>query len=90
MRWVVVDLQAVTDIDVTAAESLQRLDKELELRGIELKFARANRPLRERLTRIGLGEHVQKQNLYPSVHAAVAVFRETMKIKNPAADESRT
>ncbi len=90
VRWVVVDLQAVTDIDVTAAESLQRLDKELELRGIELKFARANRPLRERLTRIGLGEHVQKQNLYPSVHAAVAVFRETMTIKNPAADKSRT
>jgi SulP family sulfate permease len=76
VRWVVVDLQAVTDIDVTAAEALQRLDADLEQRGIEMKFARANRPLRERLTRIGLGEHLQKQNLFPSVHAAVAAFRQ--------------
>jgi SulP family sulfate permease len=76
VRWVVVDLQAVTDIDVTAAETLQRLDADLEQRGIEMKFARANRPLRERLTRIGLGEHLEKQNLFPSVHAAVAAFRE--------------
>jgi SulP family sulfate permease len=76
VRWVVVDMQAVTDVDVTAAESLDRLHTELKQRGIALKFARANRPLRERLTRIGLGEHLGEQNLFPSVHAAVAAFRE--------------
>jgi sulfate permease, SulP family len=83
VSWVLVDLQAVTDIDVTAAEALERLDKDLEQRGIELKFARANRPLRERLTRIGLGEHLGKQKLFPSVHAAVAAFRARSSWKNP-------
>jgi SulP family sulfate permease len=90
VRWVVVDLQAVTDIDVTAAEALARLDADLERRGIEMKFARANRPLRERLTRIGLGEHVEKPNLFPSVHAAVAAFRERAAGKNPVETKSRT
>ena len=76
VRWVLVDMQAVTDIDVTAAEALGRLREELEGRRISLKIARANRPLRERLARVGLGEHISGSNLFPSVHAAVAVFRQ--------------
>jgi len=75
VRWVLVDMQAVTDIDVTAAEALARLRQELQLHGIALKIARANRPLRERLERIGLGQHIGGQNLFPSVHTAVAAFR---------------
>jgi sulfate permease, SulP family len=75
VRWVLVDMQAVTDIDVTAAEAISRLKEELGQRGIALKIARANRPLRERLQRIGLGEHLAGENLFPSVHAAVAAFR---------------
>ena len=78
VRWVVVDMQAVTDIDVTAAEALDRLHADLQQRGIELKFARANRPLRERLTRIGLGGHIGEQSLFPSVHSAVAAFRKQL------------
>jgi SulP family sulfate permease len=76
VRWVLVDMQAVTDIDVTAAEAMSRLRQELEERGILLKIARANRPLRERLARIGLGEHLGESNLFPSVHAGVAAFRQ--------------
>ena len=89
VRWVLVDLQAVTDIDVTAAEALSRLHEELAQRGIALKFARANRPLRERLTRIGLGKHFGENDLFPSVHAGAAAFRreETKtKIANPGTD----
>ncbi len=75
VHWVLVDMQAVTNIDVTAAEAVSRLKEELGQRGIALKIARANRPLRERLRRIGLGEHLAEENLFPSVHAAVAAFR---------------
>jgi SulP family sulfate permease len=74
VRWLLVDVQAVTQIDVTAAEMLSRLAAELREQGIELKFARANRPLREELARIGLGEHLEKSTLFPSVHAAIEAF----------------
>ena len=73
-RWVLVDVQAVTDVDVTAAEMLVRLGAELEGQGIALKFARANRPLRELLVPLGLGEHLEKTTFFPSVHAAIGAF----------------
>jgi SulP family sulfate permease len=74
VRWLLVDVQAVTQIDVTAAEMLSRLAAELHAQGIELKFARANRPLREEVARIGLGEHLGESTLFPSVHAAIEAF----------------
>ncbi len=74
VHCVLVDVQAVTEIDVTAAEMLLRLGAELEAQGIGLKFARANRPLREQIVRLGLGEHVDESTLFPSVHAAIEAF----------------
>jgi len=44
-------MQAVTHVDVTAAEVLVVLHDELQGSGIDVRFARANGPLREQLTR---------------------------------------
>jgi len=90
VRWVIVDLQAVPDVDVTAAEALDRLHADLLQRGVALKFARANRPLRERLTRIGLGGHLGEQSLFPSVHAAVAAFRKQLPEKPTSKSKDTT
>jgi sulfate permease, SulP family len=75
VKWVLVDVQAVTEIDESGAEVVQQLTEELAARGVALKFARANRPLRALVERIGLGEHLRQEWLFPSVHAAVAAFR---------------
>src|SRR5262249_16048855 len=75
VRWFLLDVQAVPEIDVTAADMLARLAEELRSRGIALKFARANRPLREVLAAVGLGEHLRETSLFPSVHAAIEAFR---------------
>jgi SulP family sulfate permease len=75
VRWFLVDMQAVWEIDVTAAEALSRLTQELQQQGIALRIARANRPLREKLERIGLAEQLGAENYYPSVHAAIEAFR---------------
>jgi hypothetical protein len=46
-----------------------------------LKFARANRPLREQIRRLGLGEHLDETTVFPSVHAAIETFlRESRSI----------
>src|SRR5690606_7986889 len=57
-RVVVLDLQAVWEIDVTAADVLTGLHDEFEDRGIDLRFARANRPLREQIHRMLAGHDV--------------------------------
>lgn len=75
VKWVLVDVQAVTEIDESGAEVVQHLAEDLAAQGVALKFARANRPLRAAVERIGLGEHVRQEWLFPSVHAAVEAFR---------------
>ena len=36
--WVVIQCEAITDIDVTAADMLERLDRELNEHGVHLVF----------------------------------------------------
>jgi SulP family sulfate permease len=73
----VLDLQAVAYVDVTALETLRDLYDEFEGRGIDVRFARANRPLREQLTR-WLGDHrLAQERFFPSASAAVDDFLAT-------------
>lgn len=74
VRWIVVDMQAVWDIDVTAADTCARLVEELRQAGVFVAIARANRPLRERLQRIGLYEKLGEPVYFPSVHEAIEEF----------------
>ncbi len=75
LRCVVLDLQAVTQIDVTALGKLRELYEEFEGGGIDVRFARANRPLREQLVQ-WLGDHRSgKERFFPSASAAVDDFR---------------
>jgi len=74
VRWLLVDAQAITDIDVTAAEMLPALHRELKDKGVCLKFAHANRPLRALLERTGLEREIGEDSFFPSVHECVAAF----------------
>ncbi len=76
VRWFLLDAQAITDIDVTASEALLSLKEELRDKGIVLKIARANRPLREILQRAGITHDLGEANFFPSVHKGVAAFLE--------------
>jgi sulfate permease, SulP family len=83
VRWFLLDAQAITDIDVTAAEALQELDQELRHQGIALKIAHANRPLRETLERIGLAGEIGEDGFFHSVHECVGAFQEEGQSQNP-------
>jgi SulP family sulfate permease len=74
VRWFLVDAQAITDIDVTAIEMLQVLCAELSTKGIKMKFAHANRPLRELLERTGLAREIGEESFFASVHECAAAF----------------
>jgi SulP family sulfate permease len=75
VRWFLVDAQAITDIDITAAEALRALNKELHGQGIALKFAHANRPLRQVLERIGFTTELGRESIFHAVHEAADAFR---------------
>ncbi len=75
LNCVILDAEAISDFDSTAAEALETLDADLERGGVELWIARANQPLRELLQTTGLSKRLGKDNIYPSVRAAVAAYR---------------
>ena len=75
VRWFLLDAQAITDIDVTAAEALHALTVELRERGIALKIAHANPPLRKVLEKIGFASEISEESFYPSVHECIAAFQ---------------
>ena len=74
LKCVILDAEAISDFDSTAAEALENLNTDLERHGVELWVARANEPLRELMHLTGLS--IGKDNIYPSVRAAVVAYQE--------------
>jgi high affinity sulfate transporter 1 len=73
-RWVVVQCEAITDVDVTAAEMLEHLDKELNAAGIHMAFAELRGRLQELVRRYGLLDTLDRDHFYPTVAAALAAI----------------
>ncbi|MFC8680925.1 SulP family inorganic anion transporter [Microbacterium ureisolvens] len=71
VHHVVVDMEAVTDIDVTGAEAFEALEKWLEDQGIGLAFSRVRTPTRARLEELGL---LAGQTFFTTNRAAVAAL----------------
>ena len=69
--WVVLQCEAVTDVDVTAAEMIEQLDKELDAAGIHIAFAELRSRLQELLVLYGLFETLDRDHFYPTLKAAV-------------------
>jgi len=69
--WVVLQCEAITDIDVTAAEMLEQLDKELDVIGVHLAFAELRDRLQDLTLRYGLFETLDRDHFYPTLKAAV-------------------
>ena len=70
--WVVLQCEAVTDIDVTAAEMLRDLDEELNAKGVHLAFAELRDRLQDLVVRYGLHTTLDREHFYPSLDQALA------------------
>lgn len=73
-RWVVLQCEAITDIDVTAAEMLEHLDEELNAAGVHMAFAEMRARLQELTLRYGLFETLDRDHFYPTLHSAIAAI----------------
>jgi high affinity sulfate transporter 1 len=70
--WVVLQCEAITDIDVTAAEMLKLLDDELNADGVHIAFAEMRSRLQELVLNYGLFETLDRDHFYPTLDAALA------------------
>jgi SulP family sulfate permease len=74
LQWLVLDAQAISYMDVTAAQRFSELHRELDDLGVEIKIADAPRPFREQLAAVGLSEELGNAQFFVSVKKAVEAF----------------
>ena len=70
--WVVLQCEAITDIDVTAAGMLERLDNELNAKGVHLAFVELRTRLRGLVHDYGLLRTLDRDHFYASIEEALA------------------
>ena len=70
-RWIVLQCEAITDVDLTAASMLKQLDLELNEVGIHLAFAEMRSRLQDLTLRYGLLETLDKDHFYPELDDAI-------------------
>ena len=73
-RAILVDAEAIHNLDITAAEMLKELASELADDGIELLFARVHQTVREMMQRSGVEDAVGPDHIYPTIQEAVDDF----------------
>jgi sulfate permease, SulP family len=79
LEWLIIDAQAIHDMDVTAAQRFAELHRELLEQGVEIKIADAPRPFREELAKVGLSDALGSQQFFVSVKKAVEAYEQRPK-----------
>jgi high affinity sulfate transporter 1 len=74
-RWVVVQCEAITDVDVTAAEMLTQLDNELNAAGTHMAFVEMRTRIQSHVQRYGLFETLDRDHFYPTIEGAIDAIR---------------
>jgi MFS superfamily sulfate permease-like transporter len=80
VRWVVVASDAITDVDITAADVLLMLHGELRDKGIELWFAGMKGPVKDRLRHCGTLDTIGQDIFSPTVGSAVNRYRASHEV----------
>jgi MFS superfamily sulfate permease-like transporter len=74
VRWLVVAAEPVTSVDITAADAIADLRKDLDSTGIELCFAELKDPVKDKLKRFGLFALIGEGKFFPTVNSAVSGY----------------
>jgi high affinity sulfate transporter 1 len=73
--WVVIQCEAITDVDVSAAQMLERLDEELNGQGVHMAFVEMRTRLQNLVQRYGLFETLDRNCFYPTLESGLREMR---------------
>jgi SulP family sulfate permease len=82
VRWLLLNMEAVIEVDVTASDTLHQMCAELDRRGVVLAMARVKRELLDDLQRSGLRERIGDGHIFhifPTLPTAVTAFRDQQR-----------
>lgn len=75
IKHIIVDVERVSDIDITALTLIDKLHRDLNQRGISLSFARVNDDIREELKRMIDKKELKSLFLFDRISSAVTHFK---------------
>ncbi|MFO7664441.1 MAG: SulP family inorganic anion transporter [Chloroflexota bacterium] len=75
LECLILDVEAVNDIDTTGVEVLEQVIKLVQAKGIYLAVSRAHSPVPDMLRRYGLMEHLGEENLFTNNRQAIKAFK---------------
>ena len=76
LRWLVLDAEAMTDIDTTGADALRQAITILAERDVTFAISRADQAFRSWLEKYDLMELIDRRHFYPTNRHAAAAFRQ--------------
>ncbi|WP_084212105.1 SulP family inorganic anion transporter [Pseudonocardia acaciae] len=76
-RWLLLNTEVITELDITAADTLAALRDELAHRDIVLAMARVKQDLRTDLRRAGLLDRIGPDRIFPTLPTAVQAYQRT-------------
>jgi SulP family sulfate permease len=75
VRWFVLNAEAVSEVDITAADALEELRAELERRGVVMGIARMKVELREDLDVTPFLQHVPREMVFATLPTTVQAYQ---------------
>ena len=69
--WIVLQCEAITDVDVTAADMLKQLDEELNAKGIHFAFVELRERVQDRLRLYGLWQTLDREHVFAKMKPAI-------------------
>ncbi len=75
VEWVLLNMEANVEIDLTAADKLEEIRAQLATRGVVLAMARVKRDLALFLDRAGLTERIGRDHIFPTLPTALEAYR---------------
>jgi len=81
VRRVLVAAEPVTSVDVTSADALSELDRDLREAGIELHFAEVKDPVKDKLRRFGLFDQFGDDRFHYTLGTGVDAYLKKHEIK---------
>lgn len=81
VKWVVVAAEPITNVDVTASDTVGDLIKILKQSKIKLHFSEMKDPVKDKIKKYGLFDQIGNDAFFPTVGAAVKKFIETHSIE---------
>lgn len=76
VSWVLLNTEAIVDVDVTAVDVLEDVRRQLAERGMTLALARLKQDLRDTLAPTGILERIGEDHIFATLAVAVDAFRD--------------